>query len=132
MIRRRAPACRRPSPLPRSHTGAGVVLSALWSQIADVHRTIAQLSATSSNGHVVQIVDPAEETFPYFGRIEFVEPGGAGSIAAGRAETGRADYEARIERHRAEIRAEADRLGWGFILHPTNRPAGEMVLQRHA
>ena len=109
-----------------------VVLSDLWSPIADVHRTIAQLSATSSNGHVVQIVDPAEETFPYFGRIEFVEPEGAGSITAGRAETWRADYEARIERHRAEIRAEADRLGWSFIIHRTDRPASELLLKLHA
>src|ERR1700688_823311 len=91
-----------------------VVLSDLWSPIADVHRTIAQLSATGAHGHVVQIVDPAEETFPYSGRVEFVEPEGAGNITAGRAETWRQDYAARIARHRAEIRAETDRLGWTF------------------
>ncbi len=124
------PACRRrsrPSPLAEV-----VVLSDLWSPIADVHRTIAQLSATSAHGHVVQIVDPAEETFPYSGRIEFVEPEGAGTITAGRAETWRADYEARIERHRAEIRAETDRLGWSFIIHRTDRPASELLLKLHA
>src|SRR3954454_12913497 len=76
--RARLPPSFTPSPLAEI-----IVLSDLWSPIADVHRTIAQLSATSSNGHVVQIVDPAEETFPYFGRIEFVEPEGAGSITAG-------------------------------------------------
>ena len=70
--------------------------------------------------------------FPYFGRIEFVEPEGAGSITAGRAETWRADYEARIERHRAEIRAETDRLGWSFIIHRTDRPASELLLKLHA
>src|ERR1700681_4342500 len=36
-----------------------VVLSDLWSPIADVHRTIAQLSASGAHGHVVQVVDPA-------------------------------------------------------------------------
>src|SRR5581483_1714142 len=50
-----------------------VVLSDLWSPIAEVNRTIGQLSASGARGHVVQIVDPAEETFPYSGRIEFVE-----------------------------------------------------------
>jgi uncharacterized protein (DUF58 family) len=109
-----------------------IVLSDLWSPIADVHRTIALLSATSANGHVVQVVDPAEETFPYAGRIEFVEPEGAGAITAGRAETWRADYEARIERHRAEIRAETDRLGWSFTVHRTDRPASELLLGLHA
>jgi uncharacterized protein (DUF58 family) len=108
-----------------------VMLSDLWSPIADVHRTIAQLSAGGAHGHVVQIVDPAEETFPYAGRVEFVEPEGAGSITAGRAETWRADYAARVERHRAEIRAETDRLGWTFAIHRTDRPASELLLKLH-
>jgi len=108
-----------------------IVLSDLWSPIADVHRTIAQLSATGAQGHVIQIVDPAEETFPYAGRIEFVEPEGAGAVTAGRAEAWREDYEARVERHRAEIRLETDRLGWSFIIHRTDRPATELLLKLH-
>jgi uncharacterized protein (DUF58 family) len=108
-----------------------VVLSDLWSPIARVHETIAQLSANGSAGHVVQIVDPAEETFPYSGRIEFVEPEGAGTITAGRAETWRADYIERIKRHRADIRTETDRLGWSFIVHRTDRPASELLIKLH-
>jgi uncharacterized protein (DUF58 family) len=108
-----------------------VVLSDFWSPIARVHETIAQLSANGSAGHIVQIVDPAEETFPYAGRIEFVEPEGAGSITAGRAETWRADYVERIKRHRAEIRTETDRLGWSFIVHRTDRPASELLIKLH-
>ena len=108
-----------------------VVLSDLWSPIAHVHETIAQLSANGSAGHVVQIVDPAEETFPYSGRIEFVEPEGAGTITAGRAETWRADYIERIKRHRADIRTETDRLGWSFIVHRTDRPASELLIKLH-
>ena len=108
-----------------------VVLSDFWSPIARVHETIAQLSANGSAGHVVQIVDPAEETFPYSGRIEFVEPEGAGTITAGRAETWRADYIERIKRHRAEIRTETDRLGWSFIVHRTDRPASELLIKLH-
>jgi uncharacterized protein (DUF58 family) len=109
-----------------------VVLSDLWSPIAEVHATIAQLSASGAHGHVVQIVDPAEETFPYSGRIEFFEPEGAGAITAGRAETWRVDYEARVERHRAEIRAETDRLGWSLAIHRTDRPATDLLLWLHS
>jgi uncharacterized protein (DUF58 family) len=109
-----------------------IVLSDLWSPIGDVRRTIAQLSATGASGHVVQVVDPAEETFPYSGRVEFVEPEGGGTITAGRAETWRTDYTTRIERHRAEIRAETDRLGWSFVIHRTDRPASELMLGLHA
>jgi uncharacterized protein (DUF58 family) len=109
-----------------------VMLSDLWSPIGDVRTTIAQLSASGAQGHVVQTVDPAEETFPYSGRVQFVESEGAGSITAGRAETWRADYAKRIERHRAEIRAETDRLGWSFAIHRTDRPASELLLALHA
>src|ERR1700732_576296 len=109
-----------------------VLLSDLWSEIADVRRTITQLSGSGARGHVVQIVDPAEETFPYWGRVEFIEPEGGGRITAGRAETWRTDYTARVQRHRAEIRAETDRLGWSFIIHRTDRPANELLLKLHA
>jgi uncharacterized protein (DUF58 family) len=81
---------------------------------------------------LVQIVDPAEETFPYSGRIEFIEPEGAGEITAGRAENWRKDYEARLQRHRSEIRAEASRLGWSFLVHRTDRAANELLLALHA
>ncbi len=126
-VRASLPPSFSPSPLAEI-----VVLSDLWSPIEDVHRTIAQLSASGAHGHVVQIIDPAEETFPYAGRIEFIEPEGAGAITAGRAETWRADYEARIARHRDEIRAETDRLGWSFIIHRTDRPATDLLLKLHA
>jgi len=108
-----------------------VLLSDLWSDIADVRHTIKQLSGSGARGHVVQIVDPAEETFPYFGRIEFVEPEGGGRITAGRAERWRDDYAALVQRHRAEIRAETDRLGWSFAIHRTDRPASELLLALH-
>ncbi len=109
-----------------------VVLSDLWSPIGEIRQMLKQLSVTGAHGHVIQIVDPAEETFPYSGRVEFVEPEGGGDITAGRAENWRADYEARLERHRAEIRAETDRLHWSFTVHRTDRPANELLLALHA
>jgi uncharacterized protein (DUF58 family) len=109
-----------------------VLLSDLWSPIGEVQQTIAQFSATGAHGHVVQIVDPAEESFPYSGRVEFIEPEGAGSVTAGRAETWRNDYQGLVARHRAQIRAETDRLGWSFAVHRTDRPASELLLVLHS
>ena len=109
-----------------------VLLSDLWSDIGDVRRTIAQLSGSGTQGHIVQIVDPAEETFPYWGRIEFVEPEDGRRITAGRAENWRTDYAAQIAQHRAAIRSESDRLGWSFSIHRTDRPATELLLALHA
>jgi uncharacterized protein (DUF58 family) len=80
----------------------------------------------------VQVVDIAEETFPYSGRIEFEEPEGAGSITVGRAENWAADYTSRVAAHRAAIQAECARRAWSFATHRTNRPASEMLLALHA
>jgi uncharacterized protein (DUF58 family) len=109
-----------------------VVVSDFWSPIADVKKTLMQLSSTGAHGHIMQVVDPAEETFPYSGRIEFIEPEGGGSITAGRAEAWRAEYEALVARHRAEIRAVTDKLGWSFAIHRTDHPATEVLLALHA
>jgi uncharacterized protein (DUF58 family) len=109
-----------------------VLLSDLWAPIDSVRGTIAQLSATGAHGHVVQIVDPAEESFPYSGRVEFIEPEGAGRVTAGRAETWRTDYQAIVARHRAAIRAETDTRGWSFAIHRTDRPASELLLVLHS
>ncbi len=109
-----------------------VMLSDLWSPIGEVQQTISQLSATGAHGHIVQIVDPAEESFPYSGRVEFIEPEGAGSVTAGRAESWRNDYQGLVARHRGQIRAETDRLGWSFAIHRTDRPASELLLVLHS
>jgi uncharacterized protein (DUF58 family) len=109
-----------------------VLVSDFWSPIGEVRATLAQLSATGAHGHAVQIVDPAEETFPYSGRVEFIEPEGGGAITAGRAEVWKAEYEIRVARHRAAIREETDRLGWSFAVHRTDRPATELLLALHA
>ncbi len=109
-----------------------VVLSDFWSPTAQVCTTISSLAANGALGHAVQIVDPAEESFPYSGRVEFIEPEGAGSITAGRAESWKPEYAARVARHRTAIRAETDRLGWSFTIHRTDRPATELLLAMHA
>jgi uncharacterized protein (DUF58 family) len=128
-------ATERPS-LPPSFAPSSlseiVLVSDFWSPMAELRQTFAQLSSTGAHGHTVQIVDPAEETFPYSGRVEFIEPEGAGSITAGRAEAWKSEYQTRLARHRAELRAEADKLGWSFTIHRTDRPATELLLALHA
>src|SRR6185369_6009332 len=73
-----------------------VVLSDFWSPISEIRNMLAGLSSTGAHGTLIQVVDPAEETFPYFGRVEFVEPEGGEVITAGRAESWMTDYVARV------------------------------------
>jgi uncharacterized protein (DUF58 family) len=108
-----------------------VVLSDFWSPISDIHGMLAGLSSSGAHGTLVQIVDPAEETFPYSGRIEFIEPEGFGTITAGRAETWASDYVARVALHRDQIRDETNKLDWLFTTHTTSRSAAELLLFLH-
>jgi uncharacterized protein (DUF58 family) len=109
-----------------------VLLSDLWSPFEQIQQILRKFSANGAHGHLAQIVDPAEESFPYSGRIEFIEPEGAGRIMAGRAETWRVRYQELIARHRTAIREETDRRGWSFTIHHTDRPASELLLALYA
>jgi uncharacterized protein (DUF58 family) len=109
-----------------------VVLSDFWSPIAEIRSMLAGLSSSGAHGTLVQVVDPAEETFPYSGRIEFVEPEGFGVITAGRAERWTSDYVARVALHRDQIRDETNKLDWLFTTHTTSRSAAELLLFLHA
>ena len=117
------------SPAPFSEV---LLLSDFWSPIAEFRQIIGQLAANSARGHVVQVVDPAEESFPYSGRIEFIESEGLGSVTAGRAETWRSDYQRLVANHRAALRAECERFGWSFTVHRTDRGPTELLFAIHA
>jgi uncharacterized protein (DUF58 family) len=109
-----------------------LVLSDFWSPVGDIRRMLAGLSASGAHGTLVQIVDPAEESFPYSGRVEFVDPEGGDAITAGRAETWASDYVALVAAHRDQIRIETGKLDWLFTTHTTSRSAAELLLYLHA
>ncbi len=108
-----------------------VILSDFWSPVTEIHALLAALSASSAHGVLLQVVDPAEEAFPYAGRVEFVEPEAGTTVTAGRAEAWAQDYTARLALHRDQIRAETARLGWSFMTHTTSRSAAELLLMLH-
>ncbi len=86
------------------------------------------LAAGGVSGHLIQVLDPAEETLPYSGRTEFIGVEGPERWTADRAEALRADYREALLEHRAKLEETARRLGWSFILHHTDRPPSEPIL----
>jgi uncharacterized protein (DUF58 family) len=108
-----------------------LLLSDFWSPVAEFRRIIGQLAANGARGHVVQVVDPAEEVFPYGGRVEFVDPEGLGSVTAGRAEAWRADYQTLLARHREGLRDACEQFGWSFTVHRTDRGPTELLFAIH-
>lgn len=96
--------------------------------IADV---IAPAAKRGLRGHVVEVYDPAEESFPYSGRTEFRDPETGERLVAGRAETVAADYRRVWHARRAAMASEIRRLGWTFTAHGTDRPASEALGALH-
>ena len=103
-------------------------LSDFLDPIENIAPRMRQLAANGTVGHLIQVLDPAEETLPYMGRTEFVGLEGDHRYIADRAESLRDAYQARLLAHRDELTALCRSLGWSFALHHTDRPATEPVL----
>ncbi|MEC9342914.1 MAG: DUF58 domain-containing protein, partial [Pseudomonadota bacterium] len=84
-----------------------------------------------ARGHLVQIVDPVEENFPYAGRVEFTDPESGTKLTAGSAQRLREDYAALFAAHTAALRAMARAIGWTHTLHRTNHPASRALVSLH-
>ena len=89
---------------------------------------LSRFSAIEAHGVMLRVVDPAEEDFPYSGRVRFEQPGGADTLLFGRAEEARKAYRERWARQGAEIEALARRHGWTLVTHRTDKPATSAVL----
>lgn len=111
-----------------SHFSTVILFSDFLDPIDKVRETIESLGAAGATGHLIQVLDPAEETLPYAGRTEFLSPDGSQRWIADRAEALREKYHQRLLAHRAAIQDIAHHLGWSFLVHHTDRSATEPLL----
>ena len=93
-----------------------------------ITRRLNEMAEGGVQGHLIQVLDPAEETLAYEGRVEFRAPEGDERWVADRVEALRGAYQQRLAAHRAEIEEAAHRIGWSFLVHHTDRPAAEPLL----
>ena len=96
------------------------------------------LARAGISGHLVRIVDPAEEDFPYHGRARFESVRGPTSQAKeitalfGRAESVREAYRARFRAHGEALSDAAMRLGWTCTTHRTDQSPQRALIALHA
>ena len=91
-----------------------------------------RLSRAGAAGHVVRIVDPAEEDFPYHGRARFESAGRREDILFGRAESVGDAYRARFAAHGEAIARLATSLGWTATTHRTDHPPLKALMALYA
>ncbi len=110
-----------------------VLFGDFWEPLEETKARIGTLAAQGVRGHMLQVLDPAEETLPYAGRIRF--EGVAGSAAppalVPRVEAVRELYAERLARHRAALAALAQSAGWSFACHRTDQPPETALLALH-
>lgn len=108
---------------------SGIVLfSDFLEPVDSIGERLKSLASSGVCGHLVQVLDPAEETLAYEGRVEFRSPEGDDRWIADRVETLRPEYQRKLAEHRARIEEAAHRIGWSFLVHHTDRPASEPLL----
>jgi uncharacterized protein (DUF58 family) len=98
-----------------------VLIGDFLSPLEEVHSTIAGFAASGLRGHMLQVLDPAEETLPFDGRVRFEGIEDEHEILISRVETVREDYIGRLAAHRAGLAAIAQPAGWSFVTHRTDK-----------
>ncbi len=111
---------------------ACVLISDFLEPIETIRQSLEEYAAQGVRGHLVQVLDPAEETLPYQGRVEFIASEGPLRVLTDRAESVRDQYRRLLEAHREALRALARRFEWQYTLHHSDRPATEAMLALYA
>ncbi|MGJ8562641.1 MAG: DUF58 domain-containing protein [Alphaproteobacteria bacterium] len=105
---------------------ARIVIASDFLEGADVWRErLSRLSARPARGAIIHIIDPAERSFPYKGRMQLRLPGNLQlpPLMVGRAERAKAEYQTKFVAHCASIADIARRLDWPLITHETDKSA---------
>ncbi len=116
-------------PLPRF---AKLVLVGDFLSPLETTAALVQLYAAKGvQGHLLQVLDPAEEDLPFAGRVRFEGMEGEGDLTVGRVEGLRSAYHHRMQQHQAGLRALCRKTGWSFASHSTGRPPQMALLALH-
>jgi uncharacterized protein (DUF58 family) len=113
-------------PLPRN---AGLVLIGdLLSPLEEVAAVVGGFAAQGVRGHLLQVMDPAEETLPFEGRVRFEGLEHDPAALVSRVEAIRTAYDERLAAHRAGLAELAQRHRWSFGIHRTDHSASAALL----
>lgn len=126
------PAC--PDAIPRH--ACVVLISDFLTDPAALSALLHRLAEADVRGHLLQILDPAEETFPFEGRIQFQPPSASPGESkedwlVPRCEDVRPAYLERFKHHQALQKDLCRSLGWGLQTHRTDGSLVRTLLTLH-
>ncbi len=114
-----------------------VLIGDFLGPLEQVRASVERLAAIPVTGHLLQVLDPAEVSLPYAGRVRFQDVDGrAGAAAAGRGadmlvprvEGLRGAYAGALASQRDGLAAICRTAGFGFSTHRTDQPPETALL----
>ena len=95
----------------------------------ELAKLVTRYSEQGVQGHIVQILDPAEESLPYTGRVRFegLEQGEEPWLLS-KVEAVRPSYLRRLRRQRFGLEEICRRANWGFTQHSSEEPPEAVLL----
>jgi uncharacterized protein (DUF58 family) len=106
-----------------------VLISDFLSPVDDIAAVVEGISGRGARGHLLMIVDPVEETFPFQGQAVLHDLEIGLKLRIGDALSWGTAYRQRMARHQAELDEMVRRRGWTFTIHRTDRPASGAALR---
>ncbi|MCB8821620.1 DUF58 domain-containing protein [Microvirga rosea] len=106
-----------------------ILISDFLSPYAEIAPAVEAISSRGSRGHLVLIVDPVEETFPFQGQAVLHDLEDGISLRIGDAASWGDVYRNRMAQHRGALEDLVRRRGWTLTIHRTDRPASEAALR---
>ncbi|MBM09740.1 MAG: DUF58 domain-containing protein [Magnetovibrio sp.] len=98
-----------------------VIIGDFFSPLEEIKAVVDAYAAQGVRGHIIQVLDPAEETLPYEGRVVFEDPESKAGLLVSQVSSLRSDYQREMTRHCESLEILAARVGWTFSVHNTNR-----------
>ena len=112
-----------------------ILISDFLHPIEKLSEVMHHLHADRGRALVIQVLDPAEQDWPFEGRTEFESlssgPGSAETILLSQAGTVRQAYQTRFQNHHAALQALCAERDWPLFVHRTDHGVTPTLLSLH-
>ena len=122
------PLASLPPLMPLPAHGTVVLVSDWLDPLDEIEKVIRYYASAGVRGHIVQVLDPAEEDLPFDGHVKFEGLEAEGQHTVRRVETVRTAYGARLAAQRDGLQRLARPADWTVHLHRTDRPPQTILL----
>ncbi len=109
-----------------------ILISDFLAPFEETEALVKRFAAGGVSGHLLQVLDPAEEELPFSGRTRFEGMENEGDLTVGKAETLRGDYKNRLAALREGLADLTRRTGWTLTLHRTDHTPQQGLLPLYA